>query len=265
MIIYGYGRMSTDHQVDSPKQQESVVRKEFEHRKATKTGWADAEWGGFVVDEVVGRTTQFRCRERGSLLLATCKAGDWILVANFDRIFANTIDVCETLEIIRERQIKLCVLDMDIDLSSDLGEACFTILAAIKRLEVREIQRRCRESASYRKQRGLPHTVAPIGWKTIRVLVSGKSRSYFTPDPVARARALQLLEMKNRMNLSMPSTRTAANRQGLWNLKGKCWSLNAIIRWVRAAQNDFPLQNGCHEPTPMPDDARPINSISDDD
>src|SRR5262249_39333892 len=124
----GYGRASRDTQILSTEQQESGVTDAFGALQRLKPKYAEAVWGGFYgdgIDEAITRTSKFRERHFGSLVLAASQPGDVILVSNYDRIFANVIDVCETLEFLRMMQIGLIILDCDIDTTTIVGEFCF--------------------------------------------------------------------------------------------------------------------------------------------
>src|SRR6188474_1020553 len=105
-ICRGYGRASTDHQVQSTEQQESVELETFALYKRIKPDWKDAEWGGFFADEATSRVSAFSQRHFGSLVIAASQPGDIILVANYDRIFANVSDVCDTLKLLNERRVR---------------------------------------------------------------------------------------------------------------------------------------------------------------
>ena len=258
--VFGYGRASTDSQVLSTEQQEAKVRDSFAAYKTIKPHWSEAVWGGFMSDEATSRVSVFRERHFASLLLAACKPGDVILVSNFDRIFGSTVDVCETLALLKTMKISLVVLDMDIDTSTILGETIFTILAAIKHMEVREIRRRICDGLAHRRKVGRPHTGStPIGWKSKAWHVPGihGPQKYLVPDNAARRLARQILDIKQSYKLSFEQAYQFCNSMGLKNIHGRRWYLAVFFRWCSAAQRGFPIHNGSHDPAPIPADAVP--------
>lgn len=267
-VVRGYGRASTDHQALSTDQQAAKILDAFHAFKTIKPAWKNAVWGGFMGDEAVSRQSIFRERHAGSMILGVSQPGDVILVSNFDRIFANVVDVCETLELLRTRQVGLIVLDMDIDTSTILGETVFTILAAMKRMEVREIARRTREHIEHRKRLGRPWNHPPIGWAHIQARVPNRSepQRFLVPDPVARRLANKVREIRSNFRGFAPAAKYC-NSIGLRQLSGRKWNKVTLNKWCRAARDNFVLPNGSHDPAPIPPDAVPvsIHTITPDD
>ena len=263
MIVRGYGRASTERQVMSPLQQESACRDAFNLYKRVKPDWANAEWGGFFFDEATTRTSKFRERAVGSLVLATTKPGDVVMAANFDRIFANVVDVCETLELVEQRKFRLMILDMDIDISSNLGQMVFKILAAVKELDVKEIRRRAKEHTAYRIANGLPHGTPPIGWKNVgfQDRATSHTRKRYAPDNDHRVLAKKVLDLRVVHELSYREIAEHLYDRRIKNPRGKDWSAMSVRKWANAALLNFPLKNGSHTPAPIPPDARPVDSI----
>jgi DNA invertase Pin-like site-specific DNA recombinase len=261
-VVRAYGRASTEKQAMSPLQQESACQDAFNLYKRVKGGWANAEWGGFYFDEATTRTSKFRQRAVGSLVLATTKPGDVIMAANFDRIFANVVDVCETLELVEQRKFRLTILDMDIDISSNLGQMVFKILAAVKELDVKEIRRRGRENAAYRLANGLPHGgPPPVGWKVTNFKSEGRIKKRLVPNHEHRALAKIILDLRVAKELSYQELTDELIRRRIPNPSrdGKNWSKMSVRRWANAALLNFPLRNGSHTPAPIPPDAEPVD------
>jgi DNA invertase Pin-like site-specific DNA recombinase len=262
--VRGYGRASRDHQILSTSQQESVVRDAFDSFRRIKPKWSDAEWGGFFPDgaeESACRESIFRQRHFGSLILAASKPGDVILVSNYDRIFANVVDVCESLPLLSEMKVGLIVLDCDIDTTTIVGEFCFKILALVKEMEVKEIRRRTRESIAYRKRAGLPLGGRPtIGWMHTVFSQPGITtpQRRLVPDHAARRLAAELLRIKQSHKLSLHQASQFCNSLGLKQTNGRRWTPPTFAAWCRAAENNFPLPNGSHTPCPIPANAKPL-------
>ena len=241
-MVRALGRASDEKQVMSPKQQEDVCFEAFSLYKKVRPSWRTAEWGGFFFDEATVRTTKVAQREVGSLVLAATKPGDCIMAAKFDRLFANVIDACEVIELVNQKQFFLSILDLDIDLSTALGQAVFKIMAAIKELEVKEIRQRAVDSAAYRRKFGLPNNShAPIGWRIVDN-ETGDGRIYL-PDQGQRNIAKKLLAMRERDEYKFLNTvkfTTVVNRSGLRHPSGNIWTRPCLNRWLRAAREDFP-------------------------
>lgn len=255
--VYGYGRASDDKQVLSTDQQESVVREAFELFRKIKPGWDVAQWGGFFRDEATCRVTKFREREYGSIALAALQPNDVLLVSNYDRIFANVIDVAETLQIFDTTKRRLLILDMDIDTSTDLGNGLMKIMAVIKELEWKEIRRRARGSTAHRKKRGLPYGTSLCGWKNVRVLIGNKPHSFYEPDYPMRRYYNELMRLHDR-GLSYEKVVLYCQRQNICNPNtGKPpTSTKTVHDAIKAALRNFALPNGTH-PEPIPPGAKP--------
>lgn len=263
-FVRGYGRASTLKQIMSPVQQESVVREAFELFKKTKPGWEQAIWGGFHFDEATSRDSKFHEREVGSLLLAMTKPGDKILVSNYDRIFANVVDVCETLEMVERVGFGIIVLDMDIPLDSSLGKAVFQILSIVKGLEVQEIRRRTRNAHAHRRKAGLPQGKPPIGWSNIAVtLKGGHVRRFYKIDRAARQLGEKVLKVRMDTGLALRPLAEELKRRQIKPPSGYTeWTAPCLTRWIKAAALNYPLRNGSHEPAPIPPDAMPVETLS---
>lgn len=261
-VVRGYGRASTEHQVMSPEQQEAAVVEAFEAFKRIRPGWHNALWGGFYFDEATTRTSKFRERPVGSLVLAMTQPGDIIMSSNYDRIFANVMDVCETLETIEMMRFRVIVLDLDIPLDNDLGRAVFKIMAAVKELEVKETRRRCRNAAKHRLATGLPVGKAPLGWRLVAVSLRGLVRKYLVPDEAVRALGKQVMEIKATTGLDYLHLTEELNRRRLRNAEGNEWARKPLARLIRAAAKGFPLHGGQHEAAPIPPDADPVVTMA---
>jgi DNA invertase Pin-like site-specific DNA recombinase len=225
----------------SPKQQDDVTLEALNLYRKIRPGWDSAIDDGFYFDEATSRTSKMVEREVGGLVLAATKPNDVIMAAKFDRIFANTIDACEVIELIEAKDFRLCILDLDIPLDNHIGQAVFKILAAIKEMEVKEIRQRAKDSSAYRRKVGLPNNGnAPIGW---RVIDGTNDDRIYIEDGGARRLARKLLTLRNTDEyrfLSLAKFATAMNNRGLTHPSGAIWWAPTITRWLEAAKQDFP-------------------------
>lgn len=258
-MVRGYGRASTDRQVDSPVFQEKTVTTAFELYRSVKPGWDKAQWGGFYVEPPISRDTKLRERQVGSLLLAATLPGDVIMASNFDRIFANTLDACETIELIEQRHFRLCILDMELDISTSLGQAAFKIIAAIKELEVQEIRRRCRESSHARRAAGMPVGAIPIGWRPVVLRRHGKICKWYVKDEGFRAHVEELAIKRQREGLSFAQLFKWMNKKGFVNPRTRRpWKERQLYRAFAQRRKHYPLANGSTEAPPIPPDVEGI-------
>lgn len=257
-ICRGYGRASKDKQIVSVFQQESVCQDAFGLFTRIKPDWANLTWGGFFVEEEnTTRTSKFRERKTGHILLAATQPGDMILVAKYDRIFANVIDACETIELIEQRKFRIHILDAELDISTNMGQAAFKMFSIFKELEVKEIRSRSRDNVAYRKGHGLPFNKQPIGWKYAVVEIRGQRRSFYVPDRESRALAKRILALRTQLG-RYDRTLDELNRLRVMRPNGTSrWRYTQVKRWCRAAIHDFPLPDGSQEPAPIPAEANP--------
>lgn len=245
-VVRAYGRASTEEQLMSPKQQEDVCAEMFALYKKVRPAWKNAVWDGFYFDEATTRTSRMLEREVGGLVVAASRPGDVIMAAKYDRVFANVLDACEMIELMETKKFGLCILDMDIDLTSHIGQAFFKFMSVVKEMEVKEIRQRARDSAAYRRKYGLPNNrLAPIGWRIIDGPDGGR---IYTEDEGHRRIARKLLAYRNQDLYRFQTLElfaTAVNRLGLRHPSGRPWERRTVNRWLAAARNGFP--KGMHD------------------
>ncbi|HID8401468.1 recombinase family protein [Serratia marcescens] len=86
-------------------------------------------------DENVSGSTKATDRVGFSEMLKYIREGDTVYVAAIDRLGRNTLDVLSTVEHIKSKGVKLVSLRENFDLSSPMGQAMLTMLAAVAQLE----------------------------------------------------------------------------------------------------------------------------------
>ncbi len=261
-VCRGYGRASIERQVISPLQQEETCYQAFQLFKRVKPGWSNAVWGGFYTEEPMTRTSKFRERPIGSLVLTVTQKGDAIIASNYDRMFANVMDVCEVIEDVERRQFRIVILDLDLPIDNNLGQAVFKLLEVIKELEVKEIRRRMRESKRYRLDHGLPVGQPPVGWKNV-VFRSRKNAGLLKRHVIdyeqrkigAIAANLKLagLSIQKIMEHFRDHNIPAPDKRG--------WTYLRIRRLTKFSLLGFPLPNGSHEAPPIPEDVDAVMMV----
>lgn len=180
--IWPYGRASTDKQTITIDAQMERVAAAARLKIAMGT-WAGYEVKDFLADKSVSASIPLLERPMGNYIATHAQPGDIIVVSNYDRAFRSLSDLCQTLDWLAEKDVKIVVLDMDFDTSTSTGRMFVSMLAVIKQYEREEIVRRTREAIEYVvKQRGV--WVAPIGWKLERR--PGKRIKQVVPDHKTR-------------------------------------------------------------------------------
>ena len=260
--VRGYGRASTEKQILSTAQQRKNVEDAFDLYKRVRPDWAGAEWAGWFEDIDVSRTTKFRERENGHKVWTLSESGDVIMASNYDRLFARPLDVYETLEEVRTRGIRLCILDFPIPIDDRLGEACFMIISMVKNLEVQATRDRTRKALAHRKDIGLPHSgKSPPGWKTVVCMVDGQRRKFFTKNWAARELGAMILAKLRETGLDISNFQRWCVSKSWNDHNGNPWSVSSLRRFIAAAEAGFPLPNGKLEAMKIPPEAKIVESF----
>ena len=95
-------------------------------------------------------------RDRPQLLrlLSDLREGDVVVVKSVDRLSRSTLDLLEISEKIKSANAHLKILDLNIDLSSPIGECVLTILGAVAQMERTTIMERTKEGIAIAKSQG---------------------------------------------------------------------------------------------------------------
>lgn len=120
MAVIGYARISTDDQsILNQQQQLSVYNVE--------------KW---FTDEGISGTKEAIKREGFNSLINYVRDGDTVVCTAIDRIGRNTIDILQTVEMLKAKGVKLISSREGFDLSTPTGEAILTIMSALAKLEL---------------------------------------------------------------------------------------------------------------------------------
>lgn len=98
-----------------------------------------SEW---FSDEATSGATKAIQREGFRALHAYARKGDTVVVAAIDRLGRDTIDVLETVESLKAKGVTVVSMREGFDLSSPVGKAMLTMLAAVAELERANIKAR---------------------------------------------------------------------------------------------------------------------------
>jgi DNA invertase Pin-like site-specific DNA recombinase len=256
-FVYGYGQASFDPAVPSTQSQEAFLKDTCSTLTRAGRLPADAAWAGFVADAAKSKPVMFRQRHEASLLLARLAPGHVVVSCSHDRIFANVVDACETLELANSIGFRLMVLDYGIDTGAP-HELLLPLTATMKSLRQRE-KRRTKDEFDQRKRNGMPAGgKTPIGWELVRAKVGATDRAYFVPNHAARRLATFIAQHYDRWGGNYEQTAYWLNAQKVLRLDGKLWKPAAVRNWYLAAKRGFPLPNGKHQAFPVPASAEPV-------
>lgn len=164
MAVFGYCRVSTQKQADEGLSLE-VQRRQIEGH-CMMHGLDLAE---VVIEEGVSGSMPIGQRPAGGALFAKVRSGDIIIASKLDRLFRSAVDALTVVEDLKERGIKLHLLDLGGDISGNgLSKLFLTIAAAFAEAERdRIIERVTQVKADQRKQGRFLGGVRPFGFNVV--------------------------------------------------------------------------------------------------
>jgi putative DNA-invertase from lambdoid prophage Rac len=127
MTTIAYARVSTDDQTTESQ------------RHAIGDRYKVDRW---FTDDAVSGATKAKDRPGLGALLEYVREGDTVVVSAIDRLGRNTIDVLETVEHFKAKKVAVVSLREGFDISTPIGKAMLTMLAAVAELERENIKAR---------------------------------------------------------------------------------------------------------------------------
>lgn len=127
MTVLAYVRVSTDDQSTEAQCHTISQHHNVEH---------------WYSDEATSGATKAAQRPKFSELLKFARKGDTLIVAAIDRLGRDTIDLLETVEALTAKGVAVVSMREGFDLSSPIGKAMLTMLAAVAELERSNIKAR---------------------------------------------------------------------------------------------------------------------------
>ena len=164
MAVYGYCRVSTVRQADEGLSLD-IQRRQIEgHCMMHALDLAEV-----VVEEGVSGSVPINQRPAGGALFAKLRAGDIVIASKLDRCFRSAIDALTVVDDIKERGIKLHLLDLGGDISGNgLSKLFLTIASAFAEAERdRIVERVTQTKADQRKQGRFLGGVRPFGYDVV--------------------------------------------------------------------------------------------------
>jgi putative DNA-invertase from lambdoid prophage Rac len=150
MATFGYCRVSTARQASEGESLE-VQRRQIEGY-ALMHGLALDD---VVVEEGVSGSVPVAERPAAGPLFARLTKGDVVIAPKLDRLFRSALDALKVVEALRDRGVKLHLLDLGGDISGNgLSKLFLTIAAAFAEAERDRIRERIAQVKSDQKARG---------------------------------------------------------------------------------------------------------------
>lgn len=125
--IIAYVRVSTDDQTTNAQ------------RHAIESRSKVARW---FSDEATSGAIKAKDRIGFSQLLSYVREGDTVVVYAIDRLGRNTVDVLETVEVLKSKGVAILSIREGFDLSTPMGKMMLTMLAGLAELERSNIKER---------------------------------------------------------------------------------------------------------------------------
>lgn len=149
MRAIGYCRVSTEEQGDSKaglEAQEATIRDEVERR-----GWSLVD---VRTDVASGKSLRKRDELGRSLRDLAAGHADVLVVAKLDRLSRSVMDFASIMETAKSEGWSIRVLDLDVDMTTSMGELVANIMISLAQWERRVIGERTKAALVAVKARG---------------------------------------------------------------------------------------------------------------
>lgn len=176
--FFGYVRGSTNEQETTLQAQSERLQGEYQVRYQPE-GYA---LGGLFTDRGVSGSTPLGQRPSGVKLMAELGKGDLLCLCKLDRGFRSLDDLVDTLRIFKQKEVRLVLLDLQVDTGTAVGRMLVSVLAAVAEIEREMIADRVRVWARTQREHGRPAGNAPWGWKS----EGPRGKKVLVPDLEAR-------------------------------------------------------------------------------
>jgi putative DNA-invertase from lambdoid prophage Rac len=219
MAIYGYCRVSTLKQANEGESLD-VQRRQIE-------GYADMHGltlADVLIEEGVSGSVPVEERPIGGQLFAKLQRGDIVIAAKLDRLFRSALDALKVVESLRDRGVKLHLLDLGGDIAGNgISKLFLTIAAAFAEAERDRIRERIGQAKADQKARGrFLGGDAPFGFEVGAdgALVSIEAQQEAIREIVAlraQGRSLRAIRDEMRRRASRSATRA-------WRASSRVWT-----------------------------------------
>lgn len=139
-----YGRMSTNKQDKSLEEQRHICITNYNNSPDMPV------WGAEFVDPGVSGKTPFQGRPAAREMIRYLRRGDCVVVAAFDRLGRDIVDLLTSMRVLRSMGVRVKVLDLtwlnDMDPDNPMTEGMLAQFAAFAQWERQVIGRRVRQA-----------------------------------------------------------------------------------------------------------------------
>jgi DNA invertase Pin-like site-specific DNA recombinase len=193
-MIFGYVRVSTDGQSNgtSPEEQERKCR-----AIAALRGAGPYDFQLYRDDDVSGKIPLAE-RPSGREMLAVAKPSDTIVASKLDRMFRNTLDALQMLQIFKERKIDIILADLSAEpiTGEGVGKLVFGLMAMFADFERDRINVRTAEGRRAKRLKGgLVGGKPPYGFA-----VEGRGKvAMLVPNPAEQEPVRVILDLTSQM------------------------------------------------------------------
>lgn len=182
-MIYGYARVSTDHQDHSAQAQ---VARLTAYRN---TAGEACEAPLYVDEDVSAMKTKLMHRPAGRRLWDTLERGDTVVLTKVDRGFRSLADAVTTIDTWKDKGVACTFLDLAVDLSTPQGRMVFGIMSNMAQFESEMNGQRVRETYTHLRKTNQPYSNArPWGWL--------RTKGSYSEYPKERALGKRVLGMR---------------------------------------------------------------------
>ena len=136
--IIGYCRVSTSDQ-------------HVENQKAKLKAHNVEKW---FIDDGVSGTVKTTVREQFSEMMKYIRSGDTLVTTAIDRLGRNSLDIQQTIENLKERDVTIIITSLGIDLNGTLGGIVVAIMGSIAEMEREQMLERQRAGIERAKLEG---------------------------------------------------------------------------------------------------------------
>jgi site-specific DNA recombinase len=130
-----------------------------------------ADFKGWVINRIYSdegiSATSIKKRKAFKQMLEDAKAGKFraILITKFDRAFRDTIDGLTTIDMLGKHKVDLVSISENIDMTTAMGRAMFTIIQAFAELEAKKTGERVEDILADKFEKGIIIGKPPLGYK----------------------------------------------------------------------------------------------------